>query len=101
MIAALYALATGNYTLKALCCGCPVVDLKEDKAGFLIIHNSTAMAAVHESYKYFYINIICIHNQTPSFIKKMYHLLYYTLHIKRFYIFLIEEGREYVKSFYI
>ena len=68
MIAALYALATGNYTLKALCCGCPVVDLKQDKAGFLIIQHSTAMAAVHESYKYFYINIICIQNQTP-FIK--------------------------------
>ena len=50
MIAALYALATGNYTLKALCCGCPVVDLKQDKAGFLIIQHSTAMAAVKEKY---------------------------------------------------
>lgn len=65
MIAALYALATGNYALKALCC--PVVDLKQDKAGFLIIHNSTAMEAGYESYKYLllYINIINMQNQTP------------------------------------
>ena len=66
MIAALYALATGNYALKALCC--PVVDLKQDKAGFLIIHNSTAMEAGYESYEYlllYTINIIYMQNQTP------------------------------------
>ena len=65
MIAALYALATGNYALKALCC--PVVDLKQDKAGFLIIHNSTAMEAGYESYKY--LLLYTLHNNEVAHLK--------------------------------
>ena len=78
MIAALYALATGNYALKALCC--PVVDLKQDKAGFLIIHNSTAMEAGYESYKYTY---FYIHAKSDAFYEKciIYKTTYQALHL--------------------
>ena len=67
MIAALYALATGNYALKALCC--PVVDLKQDKAGFLIFHNSTTVVVGSRKlkillYKYY------MHAKSDAFYKR-------------------------------
>ena len=79
MIAALYALATGNYALKALCC--PVVDLKQDKAGFLIIHNSTAMEAGYESYKYIltFIYKYYIHAKSDAFYEKC--IIYNTIRL--------------------